>query len=415
LTPHPRINPTIDSLVRREGARLTAALISFLGTQELALAEDVAQDALLSALQTWNPDDLPAHPRAWLRRVAMNRAIDALRRRQKEQDGSDLDLIAAPPELEEYAIPDPELRLLALSCHESLKSEDQVILSLNLGAGFTTRHIARLLLRQPEAVAQRLVRLKRILRAQPELTELPESDALRHREASILRVIYLMFCAGYLPVSGDKPIQLDIMQEATRLAESAAALFEDSADASALCALLCLQSSRWETRERDGSLLPLAEQNRSNWDHDLIRRGMAYLVASRNTSAPGRYHLEAAIAAEHATAASYAETNWLRIHELYVLLEQITLSPVVSVSTSIAAGNAGYPDQALAMLKQLEAHPALQHYPPFFSALEEAHRSLGNQAEADAAHHKASALQQNSAVRNFLDEKYLSAGTVQLV
>ena len=406
---------TIDSLVRRESTRLTAALVNFLGTQELALAQDVVQDALLTALQTWDPHHLPDHPGAWLRRVAMNRAVDVLRRRQREMPGVELHETAAPDLLERYVIPDPELRLLALSCHQSLKTEDQIILALNLGAGFSTRHIARLLLRQPEAVAQRLVRLKRVLRAEPELTELPVDHTLLSREPAILRVIYLMFCAGYLPVSGNRPAQLDSMQEATRLAECAAALFTNSADAHALCALLCLQSSRWETREHSGNLVPLSEQDRSRWDQGLIQRGMGHLVASKDTASPGRFHLEAAIAAEHATASHYNATNWPRIHELYLMLEEVTQSPVASVSTSVAALYAGFSNEALARLEALADHPALQGYAPYFAALEEVYLKLGRQREAAIAHRKATDFQQNAAVRNFLDDKQLAAGTARLI
>ena len=414
MTPPHRTEPTIEQIIRRESTRLTAALVGQLGTEQLALAEDVAQDAMLAALSTWHAEALPSNPSAWLRRVAKNRAIDILRRKGKE---TDIDFLTeSVPQLQVdaddsiHSVEDAELRLLYLSCHPSLSPQDQVVLCLHLATGFTANDISKLLLKPRSTVAQRLVRLKQRLRNENALTSLSNA-AIADRTGTVLRALYLMFCAGYLPASGDRLMRDDIVFQSLRLAGLVANndrhLDEGMrADASALCALFCLQSSRQSARERDGRLIVLAEQDRTLWDRELIQQAMAYLAASQKTENISRYHIEAAIALEHASAASFAETNWDRIALLYEQLEIGTQSSVVSISAALATLYQGRSELALAKLCALQDEPSMQHYPPYYAALAEVLKATNSKDQARAALRRARDLQDNQVLRDFLDVRY---------
>ena len=410
MTPPAKADATIERTIRRESARLKAALIAHLGTHQFALAEDVAQDAMLAALTNWQAD-MPEQPGAWLRRVAKNRAIDILRRRAREAPIEWAGEPAGPLDTPDFhGVEDAELRLLYLSCQPGMPAQDQVVLALHLAAGFTAADIATLLTRPRSTVAQRLVRLKRKLRSSGPLTELT-ADAVGARTDVVLRVLYLMFCAGYLPASGNLLVREDIVAEALRLAELLAqggwcGDADLQADANALCALFCLQASRLGARAQQDGFVPLSRQNRQLWDEALLARASAYVIASQQTERVSRYHLETAIAVEHASATSFEATRWDRISLLYAQLEQLTSSPVVTVSSALATCYADHPDEALARLEKIAHDPAMGHYPPYFAALAEVHERLGQTTEAQAASRRAGELQGNDVLRAHIDARY---------
>ncbi|XOV84431.1 MAG: RNA polymerase sigma factor [bacterium] len=396
----------IHRIIRRESAQLKAALVAHLGPDQLALAEDVAQEAILTALKNWQQQDVPDKPGAWLKRVARNRAIDVLRRRARETPIDLADEPVMPISEPGFLNPeDAELRMLYLSCHPAISPQDQAILCLNLVAGFTAGQISRLLIKPRQTIAQRLVRLKKKLRQQHDLTEL-HADAIPHRNASVLRALYLMFCAGYLPPDGDQLFLADVVGEALRLAELVAE--RGDPNASALCALFCLQSSRFEAREKEGMFIPLSQQDRSLWDQALLQRALYHLKRSQNTHTIGRYHIEAAIALEHANAVDFNSTDWSHIAALYQQLERMTESPIVTVSAALANLYMGEPTRALAQLERVEKIPSMTRYPAFFAALAEVCMATGDLDKADAAQKRARQLQANDVLKTYLDERYAS-------
>lgn len=409
MTPPLKTDDAIAHIVRREGTRLRASLVASLGNHQLALAEDVTQEAILKALQTWQHRDVPRNPGAWLRRVAMNCAIDTLRRRARETNQVDewpkvFGDEHPEEQTDEHAVEDAELRLLLLACHPVLSVRDQVILSLQLGAGFTAKEIASLLLQPTAAVAQRLVRLKRRLRDEtpPEqITEL-SAPSLDARLPSLLQVLYLMFCAGYFPTRGELLMRDELMGEALRLAELVAKHWPERSEVSAMCALFHLQLTRRRARECDGKLVPLPSQDRALWDQAHLERAMAYLALSKDADELTRYHLEAAIALEHATSMAFEETGWSRIVAMYQQLHKMTASPVMAVSAALATHYGGDSAAALRQLDALSASPALAGYAPYYVALAEVSRAVGEDERAAAAVARAESLAQNDVVRAYL-------------
>lgn len=380
----------IVRIARRERGRLVASLVARLGGAELALAEDVAQDALLAAMSTWTYQGMPDNPAAWLARVAHNRAIDRLRRSNRESpyaEESDTrssnDVIGFSSEIE-----DPELKLIFLCCHARLRELDQLVLTLKVVSGFTVREIAGVLLDSETAIGQRLARAKRKLREVPEDVDAPPTRFdIQARLDTALKTIYLMFSVGYAPRSGDTVVRRDIAEEALRLsvclAEQPGA---GTPNAQALAALLNLQASRLGAREGDdGSLIVLSKQDRSRWDRERIARGLGYLKAAQQADTLSRYHLEAGIAAAHATAASWKECDWNSISRCYELLLDLVYSPVIVVNACVAQAMRGEPDLALETLDLLAGEKSLKRYAPYFVARAEVLRMLGREGDAAEA------------------------------
>ena len=350
------VNRTVEGVWRIESARLIAALARIVG--DLGLAEDLAQEALLAALEQWPRSGVPDKPGAWLMATARNRGIDRLRRsavqdRKLRELGRDLEAGGGQEKRDLAAeIDDPfdddMLRLIFTACHPLLSVEARVALTLRVVGGLTTREIARAYLVAEATVAQRIVRAKRTLAAAEVPFEVPERNELPARLDAVLEVIYLIFNEGYAASAGEEWIRPELIEEALRLGRILAELLPGEPEVQGLAALMELQASRSRARTgASGEAIPLDQQDRARWDWVLIARGKAALASARAAGALGPYGLQAAIAACHADARVPAETDWERIAALYDGLAQLTGSPVVELNRAVAVGMAFGPEAGL--------------------------------------------------------------------
>ncbi|WP_262694342.1 RNA polymerase sigma factor [Kordiimonas aquimaris] len=410
---HELVGAQLERMARTQRRRLVADLVTKLGVKRLEMAEDVVQDAVIAAMQSWPFKGMPDSPAAWLNRVARNKAYDRLRREGREQSITNDDESEHDPRQHDDAVMsqvadhmhgqfygaqvnDPELKLIFLCCHDSLVEEDRLMLTLKVVSGFTARDIAAVFLKKEAAVGQRLARAKRKLRAldgegtSHDLNDLSRF-AVQARLNTVLKVIYLMFALGYAPRRGEALIQQDVALEALRLAEVLAGARETVQPAvHALAALLNLQASRFAARtgpdtannDMSGRLVLLRDQNRALWDTELIKRGMVHLAMAQAGDALSRYHLEAGIAAAHATAKHFGETDWTGICALYVRLEAMTNSPVVAVNACVAQAFAGTPEKAFLKLEALAGAERLSDYAPYHIARGELLRMLSRPIDA---------------------------------
>lgn len=381
------IHAELDRISRRERGRLIAGLVRRLGPENMELAEDVAQEALISALSLWPYQGMPDRPAAWLATVARNRAIDRLRRENREIT---LDAGGEPTQdhtIVDSTIEDDELRMIFLCCHAPLGVADRVALTLKMVSGFTAREVAAVLLIKEGTLGQRLARAKRRMRDEgPQLEEALSKFAIRSNLDTVLKVIYLLFDLGYAPRHGELAVRTDVALEALRLArEVADSDLTCTPDALALTALLCFQASRLHARaDPAGDIVLLRDQDRSAWDQELIGMGLAYLEAARQGDRVSRYHLEAGIAAAHAAAPSFEQCNWRAIVSLYTRLEQLTDSPVVSVNACVARAMAGDPRIALDQLNAIDTRGELGGFPALYLARSEVLRILDRPRDAKA-------------------------------
>jgi RNA polymerase sigma factor (sigma-70 family) len=406
------VKRTIDAVWRIESARLIAGLARFV--RDVGLAEDLAQEALVAALEQWPEAGVPHNPGAWLMATAKHRAIDRLRRadvhrRKTEELGRDLELRgeAEVPDLAaEVADPfdDDVLRLIFTACHPVLSLEARVALTLRLLAGLTTREIARAYLVPEATVQQRIVRAKRTLSAARVPIEVPERGELPERLASVLEAIYLIFNEGYSATAGDEWLRPELLQEALRLGRMLAALLPGEAEVHGLSALMELQASRARARVRpDGEPILLLDQDRSRWDWMLVGRGLAALErAYAAGGAVGTYTLQAAIAACHARARTAEDTDWVRIVAIYDGLAQVAPSPVVELNRAVAVGMAFGPAQALRLVDELADEPALSGYHLLPTVRGDLLEKLGRPANARAEFERALTLTQNARERSVL-------------
>jgi len=363
---------TIDAIWRIESARLIAGLARMV--RDVGLAEDLAQDALLIALEKWPKTGIPDNPGAWLMATAKRRAIDQLRRRKRlerkyEELGRDEESRGQEPSefdavLNGADIGDDLLRLIFTTCHPILSPEARVALTLRLLCGLTTAEIARAYLVPEATVAQRIVRAKRSLAEARVPFEMPEPQERKARLNSVLEVIYLMFNEGYVATSGDGWLRPTLCREALRLGRILAAAAPEEPEVHGLVALMEIQSSRFKARVGPtGEPILLLDQNRALWDHLLIRRGLAALERAERLGRPfGPYTLQAAIAACHARAGRADETEWVRIAALYDALSQVAPSPVVEINRAVALSMAFGPEAGLEVIDALAAEPALKEY-----------------------------------------------------
>ena len=355
----------LDRLFRRSAGRMVAGLTRTLGAENLDVVEDVVQEALLRALQLWPHQGVPANPEGWLYRVARNRALDRARRTTNLRDKLHL-LATEIPGRSALTEPgrDDELGLIFLCCHPTLSPDSQIALVLKTAAGFSVDEIAAALLARPAAVAQRLARAKETLREAGAVAELPADDEMAERLDVVLHAIYLLFNEGYSAHVGETVVRAELCREAIRLAELLGSyLTTDWPDVHALLSLLCFQASRLPARADDaGSLLLLAEQDRGRWDRALIARGLREMerAAAGETLSP--FHLEAAIAAVHAAAPTFADTDWHAILDLYDRLLRLHPSPVVALNRAVAVAEVHGPAAALDILGPLADAPQLRHY-----------------------------------------------------
>ena len=402
----------IEAVWRIESARLLGGLVRVV--RDLSLAEDLAQEALLTALERWPDIGVPNNPGAWLMATAKNRAIDQLRRRRMlDRTHGSLQSDAASgtstdrPEIEmdiDEDVDDELLRLVLIACHPVLSKEARVALTLRLLGGLTTDEIARAFLVPETTIAQRIVRAKRTLAEARVPFEIPRGEDLADRLPSVFEVIYLIFNEGYAATRGEDWMRMELCEEALRLGRILAERVPDNAEVQGLVALMELHSSRARARiGPSGEPILLLDQDRSRWDQLLVHRGLAALVRAEALASPlGPYALQAAIAACHAQARTADETDWKRIVALYDALVQTTQSPLVELNRAVAVSMAFGPAAALELIDALIDEPALRQYHLLPSVRGDLLSKLGRVEEAHKEFGRAAAMAQNVRERELL-------------
>ncbi|WGX97400.1 RNA polymerase sigma factor [Nocardioides sp. L-11A] len=411
----------ITATWRLESARLVGALARM--TRDVELAEDLAQDALVAALEQWPGTGVPDNPAAWLMTTAKRRGIDHIRRaetlrRKTEELGHAAQAageVSAMPDLDAQVdhIEDDVLRLIFLCCHPALTPESRAALTLRLVGGLTTTEIARGFLVPDATMGQRISRAKRTLADAGAQLELPTGAERTERLDDVMAVVYLVFTEGYVATAGDDWTRPDLVAEAIRLARLLAGLAPDEPEVHGLQALLELQGSRLPARtDAAGAPVLLDDQDRGRWDELLIRRGLVALARAEEIAARGvpvgRYYLQAAIAAEHARAATPAATDWSRIARLYDVLAEAAPGPVVEVNRAVAHGRAAGPDAGLAVLAGLP-DDALRDSPLLPGVRGDLLERAGRHAEAAAAFTEAAARTRNADERALLERRAATA------
>ncbi|CAL9459406.1 RNA polymerase subunit sigma-24 [Streptomyces sp. DH-12] len=415
MTPQPTAGPdatagTVETVFRMEFPRVVAAVARIV--RDVGIAEELAQDALVAALEQWPRDGVPGNPGAWLMTTARRRAVDLVRRRETyarklAEIGRDADLVTAPPEPPAGPddIDDDLLRLVFTACHPALSAEARTALTLRLLGGLTTAEIARALLVPEATAAQRIVRAKRTLARQDVAFEVPYGPDREARLASVLDVIYLIFNEGYAATAGDDWLRPALCEDALRLARVLSGLMPKEPEAHGLTALLEFQASRTAARTGpDGEPVLLKDQNRARWNRMLIARGVAALARADAAASgpPGPYALQAAIAACHAHAYRYEETDWPRIAALYGLLAARAPSPVVELNRAVAVSMAEGPEAALPLVDALTTEPALRDYHLLPSVRGDLLARLGRTEEAREEFARAAELAGNAREREML-------------
>jgi RNA polymerase sigma-70 factor (ECF subfamily) len=403
---------TIDAVWRIESAKLIAGLARMV--HDVGLAEDLAQDALVAALERWPESGVPDNPGAWLMATAKHRAIDLLRRdklleRKHETLGHELEAQQemAVPDLDaaiDDHVGDDLLRLVFIACHPVLSTEARVALTLRLLGGLTTEEIARAFLVPEPTVAQRIVRAKRTLAEAHIPFEVPRGEELAARLSSVLAVIYLVFNEGYTATAGDDWLRPALCEDALRLGRIVAELMPQEPEVHGLVALMEIQASRTGARVgKSGEPILLLDQNRARWDQLLIRRGLAALErAEKLGGADGPYALQAAIAACHARARTADETDWPRIATLYDALAKLTPSPVVELNRAVAVAMALGPATGLELVDRLTSEPSLKGYHLLPAVRGDLLAKLGRFDEARTELERAASLTRNARERELL-------------
>jgi RNA polymerase sigma factor (sigma-70 family) len=415
------LHATIDAVWRIESARIIGALARML--RDVGVAEELAQDALVAALEHWPRDGIPDNPGAWLMATAKNRALDRLRQealhlRKQQELGADADARGdhVVPDFSDQLdqrdrIGDDLLRLVFIACHPVLSPEAQVALTLRLLGGLSTTEIARAFLVPEPTIAQRIVRAKKTLAAAQVPFELPTGEALHARLAAVLAVIYLIFNEGYAATAGPDWTRPALCEEALRLGRVLAALAPHEAEVHGLLALMEIQASRLRARtDAAGQPILLLEQDRSRWDRVLITRGLAALARANSLADAagadrGPYALQAALAACHARARTAAETDWPQIVAQYDALLQRQPSPVVALNRAVAVGMAFGPAAALPLVDALATQAPLQRYHLMHALRADLLEKLGRADEAREALHRAAALTDNERERALLQAR----------
>lgn len=400
---------TIDTIWRLESSKIIASLTRMV--RDIDLAEDLAQDTLVIALRKWPETGIPDNPGAWLMAAAKRRAIDMLRRnkihdRKVEELGRSSDLFAEDEgsNAGDGEIGDDLLRLIFMACHPVLSREARIALTLRLLGGLSTDEIARAFFVAEPTIAQRIVRAKRTLREARADFEVPTGNELKKRLESVLEVIYLLFNEGYAATSGTNWLRPILCQEALRLGRILAEVAPAEPEVHGLVALMELQSSRFKTRvTSSGEPILLKDQNRAQWDHLLIRRGLAALERAKSCGRPlGPYALQASISACHAVARAAEQTDWVKIAALYEALSRVMPSPVVELNRAVAIAMAFGPEFGLQLVERLEEEKALKDYHLLPSVKADLLEKLGRKEEARDAFRFAASLTRNEQEQQLL-------------
>jgi len=409
----------IEAVIRLESARLIAGLARYAG--DIGLAEELAQDAVVAALEQWPAEGVPRNPGAWLMTVAKRRAVDQFRRnRELERKYAEIGRALEAEEDDGTAafdravaddIDDDLLRLIFTACHPVLSVQARVALTLRMVGGLTTAEIARAYVVPEPTIAQRIVRAKKTLASARVPFETPDSQERPARLSSVLEVIYLIFNEGYAATAGDDWMRPALCQEAVRLGRVLAQLAPDDPEVHGLVALMEIQASRIQARTGpSGEPILLLDQDRARWDQLLINRGLAALARAEELGGTrGPYGLQAAIAACHARAFRPEETDWPRITALYSVLADVMPSPIVELNRAVAISMAFGPQAGLDLVDQLAAEPSLQDYHLLPSVRGDLLMKLGRPAEAQAEFQRASSLTRNARERELSAERARSA------
>jgi RNA polymerase sigma-70 factor (ECF subfamily) len=392
------INQLVDHLFRHESGKMIAVLSRLLGLQNIEIAQDLVQDTLLQAMSTWGYKSVPDNPSAWLYRVAKNKAIDFLRREKKFKEvspqysyllQSEYTLASTVNNLFlENEIQDSQLRMMFACCHPSIQEESQIALTLKTLCGLSVNEISKAFLTTEETIAKRIYRAKEKIKAEKIELEVPQNDELSTRVDTVLKSLYLLFNEGYKSSNPDKLIREDLCEEAMRLCflltqHSLTALPRTKA----LLALMCFQASRFDSRLDDkNNIILLKHQDRSKWNRSLMSKGFELMEESTEPFEVSSYHLEAAIASQHAVARSFEQTNWKSIYHLYEMLYQLQPNPIVAMNKAIASSYAISKQNALKELQQIKG---LEDHHLYYVSIGEMYFDLENKPEAKKFFEKA--------------------------
>lgn len=409
-----------DHLFRREAGRMVSVLTRIFGAHNLALAEDVVQDAFCRAVETWPVRGIPENPAAWLMATAKNRALDVLRRERTARTfapefcrffASEWTLAPMVDELfSRDAIKDDELRMMFSCCHQRLPEEARVALMLHVLCGFGVNEIAHAFVSSFDAIKKRMTRSKKVFERSTTLFDVSDADEFSKRLPAVQRALYLLFNEGYHGASVERAIRIELCREAMRLS---ALLLEHPLGATpatyALSALMCLDAARLPTRmDAAGQLHSLFDQDRSQWDRQLMEEGLTFLGLSATGAELTEYHLEAAIAAVHARAARTEDTDWKTIVTLYDQLKAMRPSPIVALNRAIAVAQDRGPDQGIAEINAITDTDRLARYPFYAAALGELELRLGQRDVARQHFRAALSLARNPMEQEFFNQRILA-------
>ena len=406
------VSQLVEHLFRHESAKMIATLTRIFGIEHLSLAEDVVQEALSRALETWPYRGIPEKPSAWIMRASRNLALDVIRRQKSfrakeaeiarlmEHDGS----ASETATLSEHEIADDRLRMMFVCCHPVIPSEAQVALALKTLCGFSVAEISHAFLTTEAAIAKRLTRAKQKIQEAHVPFEIPAGDELARRLDSVLQSLYLLFNEGYKASSGEKLVRRELCEEAIRLTELLAQHpAGNHPKTHALLALMLFNAARLAAREDDrGNLLRLEEQDRTRWDQAMIARGMSHLSESAAGGVVSEYHLQAGIAACHATAKDYQSTDWARILSLYDRLMEFDDSPVVALNRAVAVANVHGAKTGLEAVRAIRDSKKLDSYYLLYAVIGELEMRLNNREAAAQEFRKAFELAETKSERAFL-------------